>query len=75
MIRRYDKTNMGLFEFRPHLLTKWRCHHHQITNVDPCHELVWNLDACNRTMSMDERRVANIRKFFDKVGRDDPVHG
>ncbi|KAG0013837.1 Cofactor of BRCA1 [Podila clonocystis] len=46
-----------------------------ITNVDPCHELVWNLDACNRTMSMDERRVANIRKFFDKVGRDDPVHG
>ena len=24
---------------------------------------------------MDERRVENIRKFFDKVARDDPVHG
>ncbi|KAF9420179.1 Cofactor of BRCA1 [Podila epigama] len=47
----------------------------RITKVDPCHELVWNLDACNRTMSMDERRVDNIRKFFDKVSRDDPVHG
>ena len=47
----------------------------QITKVDPCHELVWNLDACNRTLSMDERRVDNIRKFFDKVDRDDPVHG
>ncbi|KAI7830362.1 cofactor of BRCA1-domain-containing protein [Gamsiella multidivaricata] len=47
----------------------------QITKVDPCHELVWNLDACNRTLSMDERRVDNIRKFFDKVNRDDPVHG
>ncbi|KAG0301041.1 Cofactor of BRCA1 [Dissophora globulifera] len=46
-----------------------------ITKVDPCHELVWNLDACNRTLSMDERRVDNIRKFFDKVARDDPVHG
>ncbi|KAI1315056.1 Cofactor of BRCA1 [Mortierella claussenii] len=46
-----------------------------ITKVDPCHELVWNLDACNRTLSMDERRVDNIRKFFDKVDRDDPVHG
>ncbi|KAF9579037.1 Cofactor of BRCA1, partial [Lunasporangiospora selenospora] len=46
-----------------------------ITKVDPCHELVWNLDACNRTLSMDERRVENIRKFFDKVSRDDPVHG
>ncbi|KAG0212576.1 Cofactor of BRCA1 [Mortierella sp. GBA30] len=46
-----------------------------ITKVDPCHELVWNLDACNRTLSMDERRVENIRKFFDRVNRDDPVHG
>ncbi|KAG0244567.1 Cofactor of BRCA1 [Actinomortierella wolfii] len=46
-----------------------------ITKVDPCHELVWNLDACNRTLSMDDRRVENIRKFFDKVSRDDPVHG
>ncbi|KAF9940917.1 Cofactor of BRCA1 [Mortierella alpina] len=46
-----------------------------ITKVDPCHELVWNLDACNRTMSMDDRRVENIRKFFDRVNRDDPVHG
>ncbi|KAF9970137.1 Cofactor of BRCA1 [Actinomortierella ambigua] len=46
-----------------------------ITKVDPCHELVWNLDACNRTLSMDDRRVENIRKFFDKVARDDPVHG
>ncbi|KAG0288577.1 hypothetical protein BGZ96_007695 [Linnemannia gamsii] len=46
-----------------------------ITATDPSHELVWNLDACNRTLSMDERRVENIRKFFDKVARDDPVHG
>ncbi|KAK5823204.1 cofactor of BRCA1-domain-containing protein [Linnemannia elongata] len=46
-----------------------------ITTNDPSHELVWNLDACNRTLSMDERRVENIRKFFDKVARDDPVHG
>ncbi|KAF9559690.1 Cofactor of BRCA1 [Mortierella alpina] len=46
-----------------------------ITKVDPCHELVWNLDACNRTLSMDDRRVENIRKFFDRVTRDDPVHG
>ncbi|KAF9099042.1 Cofactor of BRCA1 [Mortierella sp. AD031] len=46
-----------------------------ITKMDPSHELVWNLDACNRTLSMDERRVENIRKFFDKVARDDPVHG
>ncbi|KAF9291384.1 Cofactor of BRCA1 [Mortierella alpina] len=46
-----------------------------ITKVDPCHELVWNLDACNRTLSMDDRRVENIRKFFDRVNRDDPVHG
>ncbi|KAG0042611.1 Cofactor of BRCA1 [Gryganskiella cystojenkinii] len=47
----------------------------QITKADPCHELVWNLDACNRTLSMDERRVDNIRKFFDKIDRDDPVYG
>ena len=24
---------------------------------------------------MDDRRVENIRKFFDRVNRDDPVHG
>ncbi|KAK3818641.1 MAG: cofactor of BRCA1-domain-containing protein [Benniella sp.] len=46
-----------------------------LKKIDPCHELVWNLDACNRTMSMDERRIENIRKFFDKVQRDDPIHG
>ncbi|KAG0250518.1 Cofactor of BRCA1 [Mortierella polycephala] len=46
-----------------------------LSKHDRCRDLAWNLDACNRTLSMDHRRVENIKKFFDGIAKDDPVHG
>ncbi|KAK9692718.1 hypothetical protein K7432_014216 [Basidiobolus ranarum] len=47
----------------------------EIYEKDPCHQLVWALDACIRTQSMDERRVRDMQKFFDGVMKEDPVYG
>ncbi|KAJ1969988.1 hypothetical protein IWQ62_000265 [Dispira parvispora] len=46
----------------------------EIYNSDPCYRLAWSLDACMR-ISMDDRRVHQIQKFFDSVPREDAMYG
>ncbi|KAJ1658790.1 hypothetical protein IWQ61_002035 [Dispira simplex] len=46
----------------------------EIYNSDPCYRLAWSLDACMR-ISMDDRRVHQMQKFFDSVPREDAMYG
>ncbi|RKP24933.1 cofactor of BRCA1 [Syncephalis pseudoplumigaleata] len=50
----------------------------EICDVDPCHKLVWSLDACIRTQQLDDRRVDEMRRFFESVkhrGVNEGVYG
>ncbi|KAJ1987442.1 hypothetical protein H4R33_002850 [Dimargaris cristalligena] len=47
----------------------------EIYDKDPCYLLVWYLDACFRNQVMDERRVNDIKKFFNTVDQNGPVYG
>ncbi|KAJ1970208.1 hypothetical protein H4R35_005960 [Dimargaris xerosporica] len=46
-----------------------------VYDKDPCHLLVWYLDACIRNQAMDDRRIRDMQSFFDNVPREDPVYG
>ncbi|KAI7900306.1 cofactor of BRCA1-domain-containing protein [Cokeromyces recurvatus] len=40
---------------------------HQITDLDPCHQLIFILDTCVRNQNMDETITERIKECFDDV--------
>ncbi|KAJ1905434.1 hypothetical protein IWQ60_012287 [Tieghemiomyces parasiticus] len=46
-----------------------------IITKDPCHQLVWFLDACYRNQVMDERRLSDMQGYLATVSPGGPVYG
>ncbi|KAJ2757632.1 hypothetical protein IWQ57_007041, partial [Coemansia nantahalensis] len=47
----------------------------KLTGDDVCYGLAWPLDACIAKQSMDERRVLELQKYFDRIDRNNAPYG
>ncbi|KAJ2777984.1 hypothetical protein H4R18_004863 [Coemansia javaensis] len=47
----------------------------EITSDDLCYGLAWPLDACINKQSMDDRRVLELQRFFDRIDRNNAPYG
>ncbi|KAJ2714797.1 hypothetical protein H4R19_001539 [Coemansia spiralis] len=47
----------------------------KITGDDVCYGLAWPLDACISKQSMDDRRVLELQKYFDRIDRNHAPYG
>ncbi|KAJ1733386.1 hypothetical protein LPJ61_001585 [Coemansia biformis] len=47
----------------------------KLTGDDLCYGLAWPLDACISKQSMDNRRVLELQKYFDRIDRNNAPYG